>query len=159
MTLLRDRARALHFFRWKEQVQRRCSFTDDKRGWVRLSRCSSIHSTLPNFHHIPQTISPQFNENHLTKGSLDKYPEQSKSFILKIQNILAEGSPRTMRTVYQYQTTSIDRTPVLSPSLCLKLFDDRFQRLPSPDDESDDRVSRWFDALLIAEMEQCFTVF
>ena len=163
VTLLRDRARALQFFHWKEQVQQRCSKVVAHANDTLTGSTNEIGFIVPHVHPLYPFDASEFppdtahhltsiqRESPLTKGSLDKYLEQSKSFTLKIQNILAEGSPRTMCTVYRCQITSIDDMPMLSPSLCLKLFDDRFQRLPSPDDGLDERVPRWFDALLIAE--------
>jgi hypothetical protein len=42
---------------------------------------------------------------------------------------------------------------VSSPSLCLKLFDDRFRSLRSPDeDDEDELIPRWFDRVVIAEI-------
>jgi hypothetical protein len=154
VTLLRDRARALQFFRWKEQVQRRCLKVVAHANDTLTALTNEVGFIVPDVHPLYPFDASEFppdTANHLTsiqresplaKGSLDKYLEQSKSFTLKIQNILAEGSPRIMCTVYRCQITSIDDTPVLSPSLCLKLFDDRFQRLPSPDEEDDELDER-----------------
>ncbi|KIM42277.1 hypothetical protein M413DRAFT_130315 [Hebeloma cylindrosporum] len=165
VTLVRDRARALQFFRWKEQAQRRYSkvvaHANDtltaSTNEVGLIFPPDVHPLYPfDASELPpdttnHLISIQ-RESPLTRGGLDRLLEQSKSFTLKVQNIVDEGTPRTMCTVYRCQITSIDDTPVLSPSLCLKLFDDRFQDLPIPDEGDELDVPRWFDARLIAEM-------
>ena len=80
--------------------------------------------------------------------------KRSKSFTLKIQEVVSKGSERGICTVYRCEITSIDDVPVSISPLCLKLFDDRFQPLQNPDedDELDDGLlPRWFDPVVHAE--------
>jgi hypothetical protein len=79
---------------------------------------------------------------------------RSKFFTLEIQDVVSEGSEHGICTVYRCQITSIDNVHVSISPLCLKLFDDRFQPLPSSDevDELDDEdFPRWFDTIVHAE--------
>ncbi|KIJ23930.1 hypothetical protein M422DRAFT_39364, partial [Sphaerobolus stellatus SS14] len=165
-TLVRDRTRALQFFRWHKHVQQQYSklvahsnntltAMTNKVGQIFLDICPIYPfnaSELPadTVTHI-KTV--QRESPLVTAGIIESF-KRSKSFTLKIQNVVAEGSERGICTVYRCQITSIDDNPVLSPSLCLKLFDDRFQPLESPDenDELDELLPRWFDSLVIAEM-------
>jgi len=173
VTLIRDHARAQQFFRWKEKVQRRYSKVVAHPNDTLSALTNQVGLIIPDFHPVhPYEASeiPLETAKHLTTirresplmtAGLDKILEQSECLTLKIQNILSEGSPRTMCTVYQCEITSIDNKPVSSPSLCLKLFDDRFQMLRSPYDgaeEADDSLFPWwftidhiFQANLIAE--------
>jgi hypothetical protein len=105
VTLLRDRARALQFFRWKEQVQRRCSKVVAHANDTLTALTNEVGFIVPDVHPLYPFDASEFppdTANHLTsiqresplaKGNLDKYLEQSKSFTLKIQNTLAEASP------------------------------------------------------------------
>lgn len=93
-------------------------------------------------------------ESPLLAAGIAESFERSKSFTLRIQNVLSEGSERGICTVYRCQIISIDNNIVPSPSLCLKLFDDRFQPLQGPDEDEevdDEFLPRWFDPLVIAE--------
>jgi hypothetical protein len=92
-----------------------------------------------------QRVSPL-----VTAGIAEAF-ERSKTFTLKIQRVIAEGSEHGICVVYRCQLTSIDNVVVSSPSLCLKLFDDRFQRLRIPDEEEGGLEARWFDRVVIAE--------
>jgi hypothetical protein len=92
-------------------------------------------------------------ESPLVTAEIAESFGQSKSFKLRIQSILTDGSKHDLYTVYRCEITSIDDNPVSSPSLCLKLFDDRFQPLPSPiGDVEDLDVPRWFDTVIFAEV-------
>ena len=90
----------------------------------------------------------------MTAGVAESF-KRRKCFTLKIQDIVTEGSERGICTVYRCEITSIDNVPVSISPLCLKLFDDRFQSLQSPDegDEefNDDLLPRWFDPVIYAE--------
>jgi len=91
----------------------------------------------------------------VTTGVAESF-KQSSSFTLKIQDVVSEGSEFGNCTVYRCQITSIDSVPVSISPLCLKLFDDRFQPLQSPDEDdeelNDDLLPRrWFDPVVIAE--------
>ena len=135
VTLIRDSARAQQFFRWKEQVQRRYSRVVAQPNDTLSALTNQVGLIIPDVHPVyPYDASeiPLETANHLATirresplmtAGLDKTLEQSKCLTLKIQNVLSEGSSRTMCTVYQCEITSIDNKPVASPSLCLKLFD------------------------------------
>jgi hypothetical protein len=73
----------------------------------------------------------------VTAGVAESF-KRSKIFTLEIQDVVAEGSERGICTVYRCQITSIDNVPVSLSSLCLKLFDDRFQPLQSPDEDDEE---------------------
>ncbi|KIJ51088.1 hypothetical protein M422DRAFT_44280 [Sphaerobolus stellatus SS14] len=150
-TLVRDCTRALQFFRWHEHIQQQYSKLVAHSNDTLTAMTNKVGQIFLDIH----PIYP-FNASELPADSdtLRQY-NRSKSFTLKIQNVVAEGSERGICTVYRCQITSIDDNPVLSPSLCLKLFDDRFQPLQSPDEnaeEPDEFLPRWFDSLVIAEM-------
>lgn len=93
-------------------------------------------------------------ESPLATAGVTESFEWSEHFTVKVQDVLAEGSKHGICTVYRCLITSIDRKPVSSPSLCLKLFDNRFQPLSSPDEddyELDELLPRWFESLVIAQ--------
>jgi hypothetical protein len=80
--------------------------------------------------------------------------KRSKFFTLEIQGIVSEGSDRGICTVYRCRITSIDDVPVSISPLCLKLFDDRFQPLESPDEDdelNDELLPQRFDTVVYAE--------
>ena len=164
-TLVRDRARALQFFRWHEYVQRKYSklvahpadvltAVTNEAGQIFPTR-RPIYPFDPS--EIPTDTAAHLQAIHresplVTAGIAESF-HQSKAFSLRIQNVLAEGSERGICTVYRCEITSIDGKPVSSPSLCLKLFDDRFQQLQSPITDGEELdVPRWFDTLLVAQM-------
>jgi hypothetical protein len=166
-TLVRDRARALQFFRWQEEVQRRYSKVVAHPNDTLTALTNQVGQIIPDVHplypydasKIPADTAEHLasiqRESPLVTADLGESLKRSKTFTLKIQSILAEGSPGGICTVYRCQITSIDKTPVSSPSLCLKLFDDRFQLLRRPDEDDeqlDETLPRWFDLFAIAEM-------
>ena len=76
--------------------------------------------------------------------------QHSKSFQVDILDIVYAGTAvRGISTVYTCHITAIDDVPVHNcPTLCLKLFDDRFQPL---DPDLDEAIPRWFDYVTCAE--------
>ena len=165
-TLVRDRARALQFFRWHEHVQKKFSKLVAHPNDTLTASTNNVGQILPNIHpiypfdasEVPLDTAAHLKaiqrESPLVTAGLVKSFQQSKSFTLKIQSIIAEGSEHGICTVYRCQITSIDDLPVSLSPLCLKLFDDRFQPLQSPkvDEEFDDELlPRWFDRVVIAE--------
>ncbi|KAI0339220.1 hypothetical protein BDW22DRAFT_1431831 [Trametopsis cervina] len=168
-TLVRDRARALQFFRWHAHIQQHYAkvvahpddvipaathdVVDTPDGIQPLY--SFDHSELPDetVAHIEavRRVSP------LASAGVEDAFIRSRSFTLKVQNVIAEGSPRGICTVYQCQLTSIDGHNIANPiSVCLKLFDDRFQQLCDPAElEEDERIAetlpRYFDAAVVAD--------
>ncbi|KAH7916633.1 hypothetical protein BJ138DRAFT_1139528 [Hygrophoropsis aurantiaca] len=163
-TLVRDRARALQFFRWHEHVQKRYSKLVARPDNTLIAATNKVGQIVPDIYPIYPFESSELPEDtttHLKKiwresplvtAGINEPFQRSKSFMLKIQNVLSEGSERSICTVYRCQITSIDDKPMTSPSLCLKLFDDRFQLLESPDEDEEepDEVPRWFDPVIIA---------
>lgn len=167
VTLIKDRARALQFFRWKSEVRRRYSKVVAHPNDTLIALTNEVGFIVPDVQPLyPFDTSeiPLDTATHLTSiqresplkmAGLDESLEQSKSFTIRIQSVLAEGSPRGICTVYRCQILSIDNELVLSPSVCLKLFDDRFQDLRSPeedDEQLDETLPRWFDPVVFAEM-------
>ncbi|KAF8957526.1 hypothetical protein BDZ97DRAFT_1846024, partial [Flammula alnicola] len=166
-TLVRDRARALQFFRWHEHVRQQYSKLVAHPNDMPTAVTNEVGMILPavrpiypfDASEIPTDTATHLKEIRresplVTAGIAEPF-ERSKSFTLKIQNILSEGSERGICTVYRCQIASIDDNPVSSPFLCLKLFDDRFQPLQSPNEdheELDELLPRWFDPVVIAEM-------
>jgi hypothetical protein len=192
-TLVRDRARALQFFRWhahvREQNAKVVARPQDTLSALTHEVGRDVPDTGPIFPDDASELPPDTTK-HLesirraspleTAGIADLF-ERSKSFTLKIEDLIAEGTKHGICTVYRCQITTIDENPVTSPSLCLKLFDDRFQLLdipnenpvtspslclklfddrfqlldiPNEEDEDykrDDLIPRWFDPVTIAE--------
>ncbi|KAI0339221.1 hypothetical protein BDW22DRAFT_611067 [Trametopsis cervina] len=163
-TLVRDPERALQFFRWNAHNREHLSKVVAHPGDVITAATHDIvtipgdlqplypfdHSDLPDetVAHIEATrrVSP------LASAGVDGVLAKSKSFTLKVQSIIAEGSPRGICTVYRCQLTSIDACEMASPvSVCLKLFDDRFQQLYDDHDPEEDESMKkplpiYFDA-------------
>lgn len=82
--------------------------------------------------------------------------ERSNALTLEILNVVAEGSERGICTVYRCRIISIDGVPTTIPPLCLKLFDDRFQQMETPDEDedlTDEFLPRWFDQVVCAERD------
>ena len=179
-TLVRDRARALQFFRWHTHVQQRCSklvahpndtltaVTGEVGQYVSPHLRPIFPFDVDANDEIPTDTGVHLKatqrESPLVAAGIAAMFERSKSFTLKVQNVIAKGTVRGICTVYRCQITSIDGAPVSVPSLslCLKLFDDRFQPLEGPDleeeseteafGESDEHLPRWFDQVVVAEM-------
>ncbi|KAJ3489346.1 hypothetical protein NLI96_g2197 [Meripilus lineatus] len=165
-TLVRDRAKALQFFRWKKYVQEQFSKVAAHPNDMLLAKTNKAGQIIPDrrpIYSFSASELPSDTAAHLratqresplvTAGVAESFV-QSKAFTLKIQDVLSGGSKRSICTVYRCQLTSIDDVPVSAPSLCLKLFDDRFQILSTPeedDDEPDVEVPRWFDPVIYAE--------
>ena len=167
VTLVRDCARALQFFRWHEhRVQQQCSKLVTHPNDILTAVTNEVGFIIPDVHpiypfdasEIPIDTATHLKmiqrESPLVTAEIAEPLKQGKSFTLKIQNVVAKGSEHSICTVYRCQITSIDNNPVSSPSLCLKLFDDWFQRLRSPNEdneEPDELLLRWFDSVVIAE--------
>jgi hypothetical protein len=86
----------------------------------------------------------------MTSGIAKSF-NRSKSFTLKIQSALSDGSEHGICTVYRCRITSIDNNSVFSLPLCLELFDDRFQPVQSPNEDDEDLLPLWFDPVVIAK--------
>ncbi|KAI0339229.1 hypothetical protein BDW22DRAFT_1361710 [Trametopsis cervina] len=159
-TLVRDRERALQFFRWHAHIRQHYPKVVAHPGDVITAATYDVapipgnprplypfdHSELPDetVAHIEDArrVSP------LASAGIEDAFAKSKLFTLKVQDVIAEGSSRGICTVYLCQLTSIDGCEIESPvNVCLKLFDDRFQELYSPvDPESMDRpLPLYFD--------------
>ncbi|KAH0581609.1 hypothetical protein H2248_011312 [Termitomyces sp. 'cryptogamus'] len=140
-TLVRDQTRALQFFRWQDHIQRRFSkivAPNDTLNAV-ANTLNFMRPPLQPIYSFDASELPADTIVHLKEtqrqsplkaAGLMEYFMLSKSFFtVKILDVIAEVSQSGICTVYRCHITSIDgcsMTP--SPSLCLKLFDDRFQR-------------------------------
>ncbi|KAI0339228.1 hypothetical protein BDW22DRAFT_1361707 [Trametopsis cervina] len=168
-TLVRDRARALQFFRWHAHIRQHYSkvvaHPEDVIAAVSHDVIATPgdprplypfdHSELPDetVAHIEamRRVSP-----FAAAGVEDAFT-RSKSFTLKVQTVIAEGSPRGICTVYRCQLTSIDGHDMPNPiTVCLKLFDDRFQPVCDPadleqDESIDEALPRYFDKVILAD--------
>lgn len=167
-TLVRDRSRALQFFRWNKHVQKKflklVAHPDDTLTAVTNEVGQFVPPIKPIYPFDASELPPDTiahlgeiqRESPLLAAGIAESFERSKSFTLRIQNVVTEGSKRGICTVYRCQFISIDNKNIVSsPSLCLKLFDDRFQSLHNPYDEDeeldDESLPRWFDRVVIAE--------
>ncbi|KAI0783445.1 hypothetical protein C8Q75DRAFT_783049 [Abortiporus biennis] len=152
VTLSRDRERALQLFRWRKHVASQYSKVVAHPGDVLLAATDDtssipLHGCLHPVYPFELSQLPPETVKHLTSierisplsvDGTDKLLQQSKSFKLQIGDVLYEGSKHGFCTVYVCQITEIDGKPISSPvNLCLKLFDDRFQYLETPEDEQD----------------------
>ena len=145
-TLVRDPERVLQFFRWYEHVQSHHSKIVAHSNDVLTAVTNEIGLRLVSFPRpiFPLEMSdlPRETMSHLKEiqrqcplmtAGIAGLLEKSKRFSLKIQDLIAEGTRHGFCTVYRCGITSIDDQPIMRcPPLCLKLFDDRFQRLSMP---------------------------
>jgi hypothetical protein len=165
VTLDRDRTRALQFFRWHEHVSNNNSKLVAHPNDTLTAKTNEVGKFVPDIRpiypfdasEIPSDTAAHLKatqrESPLVTAGVAESFKRSKNFTLQIQDVVSEGSERGICTVYRCQITSIDNVPVSIPLLCLKLFDDRFQLLHSPnEDELDDEIlPRWFDTVAHAE--------
>ncbi|KAJ8508887.1 hypothetical protein ONZ45_g8894 [Pleurotus djamor] len=165
-TLIRDKKRALQFFRWRNFVQSRYPKLVGQPGDSVVAKTNEVGIPYPSvrplfpFDHseVPSDTASHLKavkrDCPLASSRLKESFNKSQSFTLKIISVIREAD-RGICTVYKCQITSIDGEEVNSPELCLKLFDDRIQPLDSPDpaDETlDTELPRWFDTVVFAEM-------
>ncbi|KAF9486112.1 hypothetical protein BDN70DRAFT_235946 [Pholiota conissans] len=148
VALIHDQARALQFIRWYDLI-RKCfskvvahpgntlSAVTNEAG-MDISEFQSIYpydaSELPS--DTAARLATIHRESPLAAAGVQDQFKQSKSFTVEIDDVIAEGSEYGICTVYRCHLTSIDGRLVLSPNLCLKLFDDRSQSFHI-DDEDD----------------------
>ena len=166
-SLVRDRARAFQFFRWHEHVSKKISKLAAHPGDTLTAKTNEVGQFVPDIRPIYPFDASEISSDtaaHLkatqresplvTAGFAESF-KRSKFFTLEIQDVVAEGSERGICTVYRCQITSIDNVPVSISPLCLKLFDDRFQPLQSPDEDdeelNDDVLPQWFVSVVYAE--------
>ncbi|KAG6897864.1 hypothetical protein C0992_010002 [Termitomyces sp. T32_za158] len=166
-TLLRNKARALQFFRWHDHIQHRLPKLVAKPNDV-LQAVSNAFDSIPlrPLYQFDFTELPEDTIKHITEtkrpsalqvsGIMERFM-RSKSFLVEIQDIISAGSKRGICTLYRCKIISIDNKPVaLSPNLCLKLFDDRFQDFHECTQEEvsecdEESLSRWFCPLIMTE--------
>ncbi|KAG6894545.1 hypothetical protein C0992_005679, partial [Termitomyces sp. T32_za158] len=136
-TLLRDKARALQFFRWHDHVRRSHSKLVAQPKDVLHAVPHAFNLPLRPLYPFDARELPADTLRHITEtqrasgmqasGIADRFV-RAKSFLVEIQDIVSAGSEYGICTVYRCTIVSIDNVPVaVSPSLALKLFDDRFQ--------------------------------
>ncbi|KAJ3768500.1 hypothetical protein FB446DRAFT_815874 [Lentinula raphanica] len=165
VTLVRDRARTLQFFRWHEHMSKTLSKVvahphdtlTAKAKEVGLFNIESRPIYPFDVTEIPPDTAAHLEAiqrtSPLAAAGVETSFKSSKSFTIKIQDVVNEGSESGICTVYRCQITTIDNVPVSTPSLCLKLFDDRFQPLHGPeDDELDQDPSMWLSGIVYAEL-------
>ncbi|CAA7265590.1 unnamed protein product [Cyclocybe aegerita] len=165
VTLKRDRERALQFFRWKQHVrasQRKLIAAPEDFIQAASNGLDCVAPELAPCYQLDFSEIPPDTLAHLSAvqrpcplsaAGLRKRFMRSSRFILQILDVVAKGSSRGICTVYQCRLISIDGVQVSeSPVLCLKLFDDRFQDLPPPEEEElEEQPSRWLSRLVLAE--------
>jgi hypothetical protein len=165
-TMVRDRARALQFFRWHEHIRDHlCKLVANPNDILTAKTHETgqdVVHTLPiypfDLSEVPSDTNLHLEETRrvspLAAAGAAEVFEKSESFTLNILNVVAEGSERGICTVYRCQITAIDNIPVSTPPMCLKLFDDRFQLLDAPEKNelTDKNLPRWFDRVVWAEM-------
>ncbi|KAJ3974805.1 hypothetical protein EV361DRAFT_597645 [Lentinula raphanica] len=146
VTLVRDRARTLQFFRWHEHMSKNLSkVVAHPRDTLtaKTNEVGPFHiESRPIYPFDITEIPPDTaahlkatqRESPLVDAGVETSFKCSKAFTLEIQDVIDEGSESGICTVYRCHITTIDNIPVSTPSLCLKLFDDRFQPLHSPED-------------------------
>ena len=110
VTLLRDRARALQFFRWQEHVLKKISKLVAHPNDTLTAKTNEVGQFVPDIRPIyPFDASeiPSDTAAHLkatqresplvTAGVVESF-KRSKSFTLKIQEVVSEGSDRGICT-------------------------------------------------------------
>ncbi|KAG8816718.1 hypothetical protein FRC18_000857 [Serendipita sp. 400] len=160
-TLVRDRKRALQFFRWKDHMRNTREKQVVHPGNDLYAKSNELRRAIPelkpcyglDLSNLPlETVSHLQSVQRPCPLSISNLRDrffQSSNFTLQILSVVAKGSDRGICTVYQCRITSIDGAQVESPILCLKLFDDRFQFLEPPEEEEE--PVRWFRGLVQAE--------
>ncbi|KAJ3767805.1 hypothetical protein FB446DRAFT_753756 [Lentinula raphanica] len=165
VTLMRDRASALQFFRWHEHMAKNVPKIVAQPDDVLTAQTNEAEKFSPasrpiypfDASEIPSDTAAHIQEiqreSPLVAAQVDQAFRCSKSFTIKIQDVVSKGSGYGICTVYRCQITTVDDVPVSTPSLCLKLFDDRFQPLHGPeDDELNQDPSTWLTGIVYAEM-------
>ena len=146
-TLVWDPEQLSQFFHWKEHVQSHHSKIVAHSNDILTGVTNEIGMRLVPFPHplfllklsdIPRETMSHLEEirreSPLVTADISGVLEQSKKFLLKIQDIITKGTQRGFYTVYYCEITSINDQPITRcPSLCLKLFDDQFQSLSMPE--------------------------
>ncbi|KAF9486111.1 hypothetical protein BDN70DRAFT_916359 [Pholiota conissans] len=164
VSLICDRARRHQFVRWKEYIVQMVSKVVVESGDV-LRSVTDGGGTLrvqpdrcPVYPYDPSEL-PEDTRAHLeairrelplAAAGLANTLKRSETFSLKIDGVVSEGNEYSISTVYRCLITSIDGLPISGsapPPLCVKLFDDRFQRIGALDDEDE----TWFDYVLFGE--------
>lgn len=168
VTLVRDSARALQFFRWHAFVRSNYPTlvlgpgdTVSSNSFITPETPEGFKPLYPfDWDDLPPDTSAHVRaiqrECPVEAAGLADALKGSKSIKLKIMDAISKGTDRGCATVYRGELTSIDNNPVsMSAQLCLKLFDDRFTRLYYPggdEGELDEKpLHCWFDYVRAAE--------
>ncbi|KAF9486120.1 hypothetical protein BDN70DRAFT_926829 [Pholiota conissans] len=164
ISLIHDEARTLQFLRWKEYNLRTLSKVAMREGDVVRTvtdDCGTFRrhpDVRPIYPYDPSELPPDTlahleeirRESPLASSGIAAALEKSNTFTLEIKSIISAGNESNMSTVYRCQITSIDDNSVSSSTpLCLKLFDDRFQKIDALSEDLDD--PRWYDYVLFGE--------
>jgi hypothetical protein len=149
ITILRYPAWARQFFRWCQYAkEHKTSIT--RPGEILTAVTNDTGTLFPkdarplfpfDLSELPVDTSTHLKtiqrESPLAVANIGQCLEESRNFTIEILKTISENSADGMSSVYLCQITSIDDQSVSSPTLCLKLFDDRFQQIPIPEDELD----------------------
>ncbi|KAL4249360.1 hypothetical protein ABKN59_006897 [Abortiporus biennis] len=153
-TLVRDNVRAAQFLRWYHHVAQKYTKLVAHPGDILHAKTNETGAVVLEHHlrpvypfrvsQLPPETAEYVNsirrESPLSIAELSESLKNSRSFAVKIEDVLSEGSAvRGICTVYRCKIIGIDGIPISSsPLLCLKLFDDRFQKLEQQDEEEPD---------------------
>lgn len=154
VTLVRDRSRALQFFRWRQYIHQQCAKLVTHPRDIVVATTRDTHSPPPpplypfELSELPSETLAHVNatrrKSPLASSGIEDRFMQSRTFTLEIDSVISEGSKESMCSVFRCHITSIDGTPVTaSPTLCLKLFDDRFQRAAGLEEDEEELATNY----------------
>lgn len=147
-TLTHDRERALQFFRWKEWVMEKCSpilassgdiVTGITNGFTRHNVELRPFYPIDDFllettDHIESTRRPCSLE---AAGMLEAF-NSSESFELELMDDLTQDENSRLCRTFKCRIISVNNkdTRSVSPTLCVKFYDDRFHPMDPPDEDA-----------------------
>lgn len=146
-TLAQDRERALQFFRWKAHIEENVSPVIAVTGDVIQGitncfsrRCAELVPLYPVDHdRLPQDTKDHIEsirrECLLDESSIMDAFASSERFSLELLGDLTPGQGGRLCRTLKCRITSTDGRPVegTSPTMCVKLFDDRFLYMDPPE--------------------------
>jgi hypothetical protein len=161
--LVQDRERALQFYRWKEHVSQA---VPSYRTGITMTAESTAMKTLVqhlslNHQLDPSELSPDVRDHikatkrpcPLKQASLLGKLLTSTQIAIRLVHSLSLPQSTSICSVYTCKLTSIDGSEVTdSPTICVKLFDDRFLEMEAPDEDMiDEPPDQWFPNWRTAE--------
>ena len=163
--LLRDRERALQFYRWKDHESQ--TIPSHGPGSTLTAQSNVMRDLRPQFsldhqlnpNKLPLEVRDHINAARrpcpLARLSLLEQLNGSTRITIKLIDSLTKSQRSGMCSTYTCQLTSIDgeevnESPVM---LCVKIFDDRFVKMEGPDEEDalEESLDLWFDDWVTAE--------